>query len=555
MPACKQWQIAVIADAHFHDLEGDYGIPAGSETRLTARSWADTRGSTRVFNESFAAFHAALEETARRGIRHVVLLGDYSDDGQITTLSGVAALLDRFALQFDMAFYALPGNHDGFATHGRHHSKRLVTAEGHAFLVSSDLQKASADPLIIHHEGMACPGYPEALMPLARHGLMRSETYHHWETPFGPSDDFAKRRYRLTSRDGKNTAWLTDSSYLVEPEDGLWLLMIDANVFEPRDGAVDLSTESGFIDSTGAGWNAVIRLRPYLIDWIASVHERAARLNKTLLCFSHYPVLDVFGDNLEAERQLFGHTSVVQRTPSDTVAEVLARAGMRHHFSGHIHVNGVTEKQTDAGTLSNIAVPSLVAFPPGLRVVSAASDRSHMETVSLADLPVDSRLMQFYRAETVRNGEPPHAAFNAEHYGTFLYQHLEALVSHRFLPREWPAEMAALVAGETLDGLLVKLDVPASHIATMARDAQLEVPMLDVITDWYALRQAQELALPFIPEQRIMIYRSLVGLAAHDLGSGSAQRFFKTFFQVLGTSLARVDAALADLRPQVPTRP
>ncbi len=83
MPLAEMPTIAVIADAHFHDLYGDYDFK-GIETEhghMTARRLTDTVRSTRVFNESHHALHAALDEVARQGIRHVILLGDYSDDG------------------------------------------------------------------------------------------------------------------------------------------------------------------------------------------------------------------------------------------------------------------------------------------------------------------------------------------------------------------------------------------------------------------------------------------------------------------------------------------
>lgn len=60
--------VAVIADAHFHDTAADFGFP-GIEVdgeRITMRSWSDTRRSTRVFNESADALHAALEEVRQR---------------------------------------------------------------------------------------------------------------------------------------------------------------------------------------------------------------------------------------------------------------------------------------------------------------------------------------------------------------------------------------------------------------------------------------------------------------------------------------------------------
>ena len=57
------------------------------------------------------------------------------------------------------------------------------------------------------------------------------------------------------------------------PQDGLWLLMLDANVFHRLDGLWQLRSN--------AAWDHVLAQRPYLLDWIADVSERAQRMGKT----------------------------------------------------------------------------------------------------------------------------------------------------------------------------------------------------------------------------------------------------------------------------------
>ncbi len=47
------------------------------------RTFEGTIASTRVFNESRAALLAILDDIVRHGNRDVVLIGDYSDDGQL----------------------------------------------------------------------------------------------------------------------------------------------------------------------------------------------------------------------------------------------------------------------------------------------------------------------------------------------------------------------------------------------------------------------------------------------------------------------------------------
>jgi len=85
MQASQPSKVAIIADAHLHDIHANYdgATTTLGEQSLTLRSWADTRRSSRVFNESRDALIAALDDIVNRDIEIVILLGDYSDDGQI----------------------------------------------------------------------------------------------------------------------------------------------------------------------------------------------------------------------------------------------------------------------------------------------------------------------------------------------------------------------------------------------------------------------------------------------------------------------------------------
>ncbi len=66
-----------------------------------------------------------------------------------------------------------------------------------------------------------------------------------------------------------------DASYLVEPEPGLWLLMIDANIFEPRNGEFAEGEEAAFIDSTWCRLECAVAVQAIFIDWRADVSARA----------------------------------------------------------------------------------------------------------------------------------------------------------------------------------------------------------------------------------------------------------------------------------------
>jgi len=160
-------RVAIISDAHYHAIESDWGVQGANG--LTPRSWHDSRGSTRVFNESHRALRAALDDIAAREIEIVVLLGDYSDDGQIQSVQAVSKLLKAHSARHGTRFFALPGNHDVSGETGRHHTKEFLTFDGTPQRVSSDESVHDA----IWHEGMYCLGQPEGFAPMAAFGFTR----------------------------------------------------------------------------------------------------------------------------------------------------------------------------------------------------------------------------------------------------------------------------------------------------------------------------------------------------------------------------------------------
>ncbi|MGF6177103.1 metallophosphoesterase family protein [Ensifer sp. 4252] len=549
----SQPSIAVIADAHFHDLEGDFDFPGMTidGQRMMVRSWAETRQSTRVFNESAKALSVALDEVRDRGIRHVVLLGDYTDDGQRQTTASLRRILDQHANEYGTAFYALPGNHDIFGPTGRHHTKEFLDQDGAGVWVTSDPASAAAGEIVTPR--MYCEGYPTGLGPMADYGYFRKPEYLHWETPFGLSDDVESRRYAVASPDGSNQYSLMDASYLVEPEPGTWLLMIDANVFEPRDGTCMNGEEAAFVDSTAAGWNAMLRLKPFIVTWITDVCARAKALGKTVLAFSHYPALDPFDGATGAERVLFGETNIARRTPRVAVTDALLGAGLSVHFSGHLHVEGVTRRGRGERQLTNVAVPSLVAYPPAFKIIQPTNDGIIVDTVALSSVQVDPRLSQAYRRETKQLGQADDLAFDAEDYGAFLRAHKLALVHHRYFPKEWPQDVVSRVSRATLADVCAELlDADAvehalhalAHASGIVSEQVTACRMIDVIADWYCLRQAGHLALPAIAQERLRLYRALAehfGREPDEGWDGSVAGFLSIFLGAFAAFLDRAE--------------
>lgn len=509
---------------------------------MSVRLLADTVKSTRVFNESYAALHRTLEEIAAQGIRDVVLLGDYSDDGQVETVGSIRRLLEDYEVRLGLRFHATVGNHDIFAADGRHRTKRFLSDDGGYSVATSDpsLRDPEAAAIAVG-DAMYCRGYPDGLSDMAAFGFFRRGDALHWETPFGSDPAVEARLYEVRSPDGKTARQLMDASYLVEPVEGIWLLMIDANVFAPVDGVAP-GEPGDFADSTSAGWNAMLRHKPFIFDWLADVSRRAREGGKCLLAFSHYPALDPLDGTCADERALLGETGMTARIPVPDVAEALMEAGISVHFSGHLHVNDTARVAgKDGRSLVNIAVPSLVAFPCGYKIVTVHEDRLEIETPQIGDLASDAEIGRCYDVEIAATGlRVPHLR-EGRTYGEFLSGHLGHLVGRRHLKREWPKPLADLLRTADLADLVLLSQHPepvslqdarsmprcepeAEVVALIDSCRNRKLTAMDFLGDWYRLRMASELALPWIDPERMAIYRRIgVLYAPGDWPTASAQ--------------------------------
>lgn len=568
MSSSKFPPIAVIADAHYHDLYGDYdfdGIGIGAR-RMTARRLTDTVRSTRIFNEGYYALRGALDEIVARGIKHVILLGDYSDDGQTATLDALRTLLDSYTQAHGLVFTATVGNHDIFGAAGRHHAKRLLNPDGTYTIVTSDSEfvDEDADGMVVTSK-MYCRGYPEGLLVLPGVGFFRRQADIHWETPFGEDDDPQKRLYTIHSADGRNAYELVDASYLVEPLPGLWLLMIDANVFEPRNGDVGMSEQGAFIDSTNAGWNAMLIHKRFILDWARDVAARATHLGKQLLTFSHYPMIDMLDGTVDDESSLLGITNSVKRTPSAEVAKAAINAGLNIHLSGHLHVNDTARTTREGKALINIGVPSLVAFPPAFKILTIDDNSMDVETVALDHLPMDPDINGQYRIEIELTGKAVGRMLEAKNYGEFLSEHVDQLVTHRYLKRDWPKDLANILPMLHLDDLFVlsqcRSAVTAEDILStvqaerhrMGQITQMHayqmalsqenlesISVIELLSDWYRLRMGSELAFDRISHERMAAYRFLIDVyaASTAIETGGTQKKIALFLRMMSRYLS-----------------
>ncbi|NTE88276.1 metallophosphoesterase family protein [Agrobacterium rubi] len=510
-------QIAVVADVHLHDLYGGYGILEEASGEVALRTLDDTMASTRVFNESYPAFLAVLNDIVKRGIRDVVLLGDYSDDGQMGAVAALKKVLSSFEDNHGMRFFVTFGNHDCFGPEPRHHAKWLTKADGlHPVLVTSD-DHAQA-PMVVR-SGMLGMSTAAAVAAMSCYGIERPLGVAHWETPFCNRGGQEHRRFQDDDPIG------LDASYLVEPQDCLWLLMLDANVFHEHGGTWKLQSD--------AAWDYVLAERSYILEWISDVAKRATLLGKTLLAFSHYPVLPLAltgnGDDLRSACT----PDWQARMPSLKSSRLLAEAGLRWHFSGHMHVAG----RTELDGLVNLAVPSPVAYPGGYIVVAIDDGVVSPETVLLNetvgfDIGFSAYENQIAGADKL-NGT---SILACSTYPEFLLAHLLHLAATKHIPNDWQPD------------LLGHLDRPMAHL--FSGDAGLS-PILEkwqsvasqpfriMMEDYYILRAGGQAARQDIPADRCNFYRELAhtpDACGPGEGYSAGHVFLEMFFACFAVS-------------------
>ncbi len=504
------FRFAVIADAHFHDPEADFGLGADAPSGLSLRPLAEVARVPRLFNETAAALDDALRVAHARGATDIVLLGDYTDDGQART---TARLSDHLAAhrRAGLRIHALPGNHDLFAEDGRHRTRRFLSALGGHVTVTSDPARTDTGARrTILDPGMYCHGYGPAMAAMAGAGYVPRPGDLHWETPFGRTPDPCTRRALMTARDGAASALVTDASYLVEPVPGVWFLMLDANVFLPHDRRDRPRHGEDFTDPSDAGWTAAILHKPWLIAWVADVVRRARAQGKRLLAFSHYPVTDPRAG--AAEERAIGPTALTPRIPDPAVAAAMAAAGIVLHVSGHLHMAAVTR----AGGLTECAAPALSAYPGGWLLVTLDGDRITVETVVQSALPVPAPIRDAYRAEVLRTPDPrldPLVA--ADTLGRLMTAQARLMVTRRHLRRDWRLGPGNLPDGATLADIAeIAGPVPP---ALMRMLSGIGVPAF--LQDWALVRAGGDRALADIAPDRTT---AVAALADHLAGPGTA---------------------------------
>lgn len=529
-------QIAFMADVHLQDVYGDLGdfkglLNSKSQKRATIRTMYAQLTSTRLFNENYFAFRAALDDAHARGVRIVALAGDYTDDAQPINVGGLKAILDEYKAR-GMRFFVAPGNHDPNEPFDDEGAKDDFLGEGgknqRVYSRNNGPCKGSTlghvpdpdhpgGPDIVCTDQIKEQGYAEIIRQLAEYGYMPSAQDLYWESPFSTGDatenysyeaarqqaDVSKRGFEICNEgEGgkyKQTGYTScsivpDASYLVEPIAGVWLLSIDANVYQPKGtGQFDPANPDSAGNYTGsgnAGYNYVLTHKRHLVDWITDVVRRARAQDKQLVAFSHFPIAEFYNGESDNMTALFSPGAFqMGRRPSPSTTRTMAATGLRLHVAGHMHFNntGIYPRNgsgDDGGSfLVNLQSPSLGVFGAGYKILTLRDrDLVEVQTVPLDRVARSTELFEHYETEWQRLSKSTapedaghlwkHEILDTKDFHEFTRFYFGELSRLRFLDDYWPCSLKEAASSLNAAQMLI-----LSQLQTRVTLAQLkEVP-------------------------------------------------------------------------------
>jgi hypothetical protein len=552
----KPVQIAFLSDVHFQDLYGSFsdndfkGIINPKTGKPTILRTMDSQlHSTRIFNENYFAFLKALDDIAKKGIKIVAMPGDFSDDGQAYNIRGLHKILDQYRKNYGIDFYITTGNHDPVGPFRQDAGKDdFLGQDGNPMGIYSKENIGKISKKIITKD-ISESGYLEILDELKDFGFYPKKENVFWSTPFDSgffknysyekalqNADYSKRMYEV-----EKGFSVPDLSYVVEPVKGVWMIAIDGNTYIPKNINENPKNASNY-KGASIGYNNVLKNKKHLIEWVRKIMQEAKINGKTVIAFTHYPMID-FNDGATSEiKNLLGEKKwQLERVPDEEVAKAFAEAGLQVHFAGHMHINDTGIRKLGDKMLVNVQVPSLAAYLPAYKILTIkSSGKLEVQTEVLNDVPNFDELFTLYEKEyealkkdnnkTLWNKD----ILQSKSYHDFMLFHLKELVRLRMIPDDWPKdflEKAEKLNGEDLLLLIQNKDqLKQKKInSEIFRKWNFE----DVLLDLYKFQSADELAKKDIPKERLQQYQTLEKLYQENQSKDLFIVKLKSVFKIL----------------------
>jgi 3',5'-cyclic AMP phosphodiesterase CpdA len=342
-PAYPETSFAVFSDPHVFLPELGIGQPAFEKIKFSDR---------KIFEHSTSLLDAAIGKIIEAKPRFVLIPGDLSKDGEEAVHIAVAAALGKLE-SAGIPVFVIPGNHD------------------------------VNNPNAEKYEGRTTEHIPNV-------------------TP---------RRFAEIYKDfGYNAAIERDPdslAYIVEPEQGLWLLAMDACRY-------DLSPKQKREHTGGA-------LTAGRLAWVKKILLRARMENKAVLAMMHHGVVPHF----EGQKKQFPQYVVEDNDP---LSRMLAEYGVRVVFTGHFHAQSIAGSWWDARDrktappsprfIFDIETGSLVTYPCPYRLVQLRSGQvMRVRSFRIDSIPEMTTGFSDYAREYSRKGTVPYIESVLAGYG------------------------------------------------------------------------------------------------------------------------------------------
>ncbi|MBN3582784.1 metallophosphoesterase [Algoriphagus aestuarii] len=531
----EESKIAFISDIHLQDVYAELNsrefkgvLNPASGKFATIRTMKSQVNSTRLFNENYFAFIAALEKVKSSGIKLVVLPGDFTDDGQPMNVLALKMILDQYSVESGMRFFLTTGNHDPVKPFGGLAGKKdFLGSDGSEQAIAGSKELFPGDQVAVSDQ-INYWGYSEITDTLRNFGFFPEEKDLFWAHPFQELDvdgyeyekvseasELENRVYEV----GNSGLFLPDVSYVVEPIEGIWLLALDGNVY----------TYSGSEwKGSSQGFNQAAFQKNHQLDWIRKVAFEAEKRGKTLISFSHYPLVEFHEGASSEMKLLFGAKKFqLERVPDSKTSKEYAKAGIKIHFAGHMHVNdtGIYKDQTTTHTMYNIQVPSLAAFPAAYKTLKTSTSTSlEIETIPLNEVDHMNEFFDLYRMEhrwLLEKQDPgiwDSSILASKDYLEYTRNHLRELTKSRFIPSDWPQNLALLLQNLDQKELLNWSEMNESEGEDFLHKKLKKLQLSNsnsgsrpyIIDDFYLLKNGDELGKKLIPDSRLDFYLELM---------------------------------------------
>ena len=248
-----------------------------------------------VEDREFLQLSSEILETAvdriikKNNLDFVIIAGDLTDSGDIKSHKAVANILRRFN-EHGIDVYIIPGNHDGFNTKD---------------FTNTNIQREIISPNQFINIYQNC-GYSEAKF-----------------------------------RDDNSL------SYVVEPVEGLWLLMIDSCIY---------NSKKHHHVCNG-------RIREATQKWLDNILNKANSKNKAVIGVLHHSLVEHYhGQNRFFSQYIVDDFKVLSKQ--------FAAQNMKVVFTGHHHAQDIVKQEFSNNTfIYDIETSSLIGYPNAYRIV------------------------------------------------------------------------------------------------------------------------------------------------------------------------------------------